>query len=274
MLPLLHTGGKRLQNTANPMRVLLLFGFLIAGSAAWAQLETDADFRRTVYEEEYTVGISLHTRSPWPGLQFRRVSYTDGFTKWGYEIAHTVYRHPQEVRFPIQSLFGSSRSLTYGKVNSFFALRGGYGREKVLFDKTDQGTVSIHLNTYGGVALGFLKPVYIYIEERLDNGSVLTHEVRYNPDIHDSNIFGRAPYFKGFGEIQPRMGLYFETGVSFDYNFLDEKITALEVGGIVDYYPSWFGLYPEGGVPIMAHTNNLSLWWQIYVRFSFGNKWY
>lgn len=242
---------------------------------ASGQIETQADFKRTVYREEYSVGVIFHNRSPWPGLHFRRLSYADGFNKWGYEIDFTVYRHPREIKYPTQSVLGNSRSFTYDKINHFFALRGGYGREKILFDKTDQGTVSISLQTYGGVALGFLKPVYIDLRRVGSDGIFIDAVERYDPSVHDNvYVYGESSFMTGINETKPRLGIYGKVGVSFDYNFLDRKITSLEIGGIIDYYPAWFGLYDKGGVPIMANADNLTLWWQLYVSFNFGNKWF
>lgn len=256
------------------MRKFLLIFTLMSGLSSTAQLDTDIDFKRMVYREEFTVGLMLHTRSPWPGINFRRLSFADGYTKWGYEIDYTSYRHPREIKYPVQSLLGSSRSFTYGKINDFFALRGGYGREKILYDKTDQGSVAISLQTYGGVALGFLKPIYVDVRRVTDEGLFVDRTERYDPDVHDNTfIYGEDSFFNGFGETQLRLGVYGKVGVSFDYNFLDQKITTMEVGAIFDYYPTW-GYYEPGGVPVMARADNLSLWWQIYVSFNFGNKWF
>ncbi|GGH76190.1 hypothetical protein [Phaeocystidibacter marisrubri] len=257
------------------MRKFLTIGVVLLSMLAEGQIETDADFRRTVYREEFSVGLILHTRSPWPGVNFRRLSYSDGYNKWGYEIDYTSYRHPREIKYPVQSILGNSRSFTFGKINDFFALRGGYGRERILFDKTDQGSVSISLQTYGGVALGFLKPIYVEVRKVSGDGTYIDVVERYNPDEHDNvYVYGEDSFFTGFNETQMRLGVYGKVGVSFDYNFLDQRITSMEVGAIFDYYPSWFGLYEPGGVPVMAETDNLALWWQLYVSFNFGNKWF
>lgn len=253
------------------MRKLILIGTILLSFITEAQIDTDADFKRVVYKDEYTIGLMLHTRSPWPALSFRRLHYTDGYTKWGYEINYTSYRHPREIKYPTQSFFGSSQSYSWDKINDFLAFRVGYGREKVLYDKTDQGSVSISLQTYGGIDIGLLKPIYVDIEE-----NDREYSVRYDPTIHDNivQIKGESPFFTGFDETKLRLGVYGKVGASFDYNFFDQKITSIETGVIIDYYPSWFGLYEEGGVPVMGTVDNLSLWWQVYVSFNFGNKWF
>ncbi|KAB2807380.1 hypothetical protein [Phaeocystidibacter luteus] len=257
------------------MRKLFATVGLLASFGVFGQNDTDADWKRTVYSEEFTIGVVLHTGSPWPGFNFRRLHWTDGFTKWGYEIDYTAYRHPREIKYPAQSILGSSRSFTYGKINDFFAFRTGYGRERVLYDKQDRGTLSISLQTYGGVAWGMLKPVYVDVVRFTPDGNRIEGSERYDPEIHDNAmISGQEPFFTGFSELQIRPGVYTKIGLSFDYNFLDEKITAMEVGTIFDYYPNWFGLYESNGVPVMARVDNPSLWWQIYISFNFGNKWY
>lgn len=250
------------------MRKSLIILAFFTSLTAFGQLETDADFRRTVYRNEATLGVVLHTRSPWPGINFRRLHYTDGFTKWGYEISHTVYRNPREIKYPAQNLL-NSRAFAYGKVNEFFAFRWGYGRERILYDKTDRGTVSISLQTYGGVNFGFLKPIYVVVQRAGVQGVE-----RYSPEEHD-NLFvlEEASYFRGFDEIQFRPGVYGKVGVSFDYNWSDEKVTTLEAGFILDYYPSWFGLYEDPAPVVMDTAENLTLWWQFYLSINFGKKW-
>lgn len=257
---------------------LLLLGFCLSFTFIHAQNLDEVDWERTLYNEEFTIGVVLHTGSPWPGVNFRRLSWTDGFTKWGYEIDYTAYRHPREIKYPAQSILGSARSFTYGKINDFLAFRVGYGRERVLYDKQDQGSLSISLQTYGGVALGMLKPIYVDVRRTTGDGILVDRTERYDPDIHDNaQIFGEAPFFTGFSELQLRPGVYAKVGASFDYNFLDQKITAMEVGTIFDLYPDWFGAFGEDvetGVPVMARVDNPTLWWQIYVSFNFGSKWY
>lgn len=237
-----------------------------------AQLETSADFRRQVYDYEFSGGIMFHTRGY--GISFRWLKFTDGYHKLGGEFDMVSIRHPKEIKFPSQYYNSSARSFVYGKLNSFFNARMGLAREKIIVDKTDQGSVSISWLTSGGASFGFLKPVYLEVIKESATGSAIKVTNRYNPEIHDYiNIYGQAPFFIGINETELRMGLYIKTGFSFDYNWLDDKVTSLEVGLIVDYFPQWFGLYPEGGVPIMHQANNYEIWAQFYLTINFGKKW-
>ena len=236
-----------------------------------AQLETDADFRRQVYEKEMSGGISLNTRGY--SLNLRHMKFADGYNKIGWEIDMAILRHPKEVKFQNQLNFNSARSFVYGKLNGFYTIRAGFGRDKVLVDKTDKGTVSISWITMGGPSFGILKPIYLEVVKENDQGINFISTERYDPAIHNYvDIYGQAQFFTGIEKSSLRMGLYAKTGFAFDFNISDKKVTTIETGAVVDYFPSW-GIYGSEQVPIMYQTENYSFWWQLYVSINFGGKW-
>ncbi|MGB0175760.1 MAG: hypothetical protein ACPF9D_01250 [Owenweeksia sp.] len=244
--------------------ILLLTGF---GFQAFAQLETAADFKRQVYDREYTLGIIGHSRGY--AINGRYLKFMDGFNKQGVEIDMTKLRHPKEVRTPNQFATGS-RGYVFGRTNSFYSIRVGYARENTLYDKTDQGTVSIALNYSGGASLGLLKPIYLQVYEDtplspLDQ--IVT--VRYNPREHNvSNIYGEANFFKGFGEMSLKPGVYAKLGVTFDFDLLDRKVTSLEVGTVYDLFFTEVPIfYEEDGTDI-----NEVGFFQLYLAINFGYK--
>jgi hypothetical protein len=239
-----------------------------------AQLETDADFRRQVYDYEFSGGVMFHTRGF--GANFRYLKYTDGYTKIGAELDFVSIRHPKEIKLPGQQTlnYSNNRSFVYGKLNAFSSLRLGLGTEKILIDKTDQGSISINWLLFGGASFGFLRPIYLEINRKSPSGNDIKSVERYNPETHDFlNILGQAPLFTGMSGTKLRMGLYAKTGFAFDYNWNDESVSTIEIGAVVDYFPQWFGLYPEGGVPIMHEADNYEVWVQFYCTFNFGKKW-
>jgi hypothetical protein len=246
-------------------KLLFIVGLLCFSVAAQAQLETGADFRRQVYDHERSFGIMFHSRGY--AANFRRLYYKDGFVKLGYELELGNLRHPSEVKVP--NLGMAARGWVFNKINSLYTLRAGYGREKIFVDKTDRGSLSISWVTFSGLSLGILKP--IYLEVPVEGSNFFTNE-RYDPAIHSVGIQGQSPFFVGIEHSQIRPGLYFKNGFSFDYDFLDEKVTALEVGVMFDYFPSWFGTY-ESSVPIMYEHRNLNFFFQFYLTFNFGKKW-
>lgn len=253
------------------MKRLLIVLLLAISTSGFAQLDTDADFKRTVYKNEMTGGVLFHTRGY--GATMRRQYYKDGYNKNGWEIDIVNIRHPKEVKFPNQLIFNPSRSFVDGKINSLYSIRFGYGNERILVDKTDKGSVSIAWTIYGGLSLGILKPIYL---EVLQDRQITVE--RYDPEVHPySTIYGQASFFTGIGNSTLNPGLYIKSGFNFDYNLFDEKITTLETGIIVDFFPTYNPTTPSGvfseGVPIMYNTKNYNFWLQYYVTFNFGSKW-
>ena len=51
----------------------------------------------------------------------------------------------------------------FGKQNSTFLFRSGYGKLLILFDKPDFGGISVSTIASAGVCFAFLKPVYLDI---------------------------------------------------------------------------------------------------------------
>ncbi len=245
---------------------LLIIGFLlIAVTPVYAQLNTSADFKRSVYDREYTVGLSGHSKGY--TINGRYLKYTDGYTKRGFELDLAKLRHPKEVRSPAFSQ--NSRGFVFGRTNSFYTIRAGYIQEKILFDKTDQGTVSISLITSGGLSLGLLKPVYLVGFKQDEQGSQVPANIRYNRlGLESSNFGGEANWFTGILETKLRPGIYGKVGTAFDYDFLDDKVTSLETGIIYDFF--------FADVPIFLESNgsdvNIPGFFQVYIQFNFGYK--
>lgn len=250
-----------------PYIILLLLPVL-----AQAQLDTEADWKRQVYDREFNAGLQFATRGY--GITARYLRYKDGFKKFGYDFDLVMIRHPKEVKISSAYLLKNPRGFAYDKINSFFTLRTGYGREKILIDKTDQGSISLSWTTFAGASIGILKPVYLEILDTNGQGIQVFTTERYDPDVHSwVDIYGGAPFFTGLEESSLRLGVYAKTGISFDYNWRDNKISTLEIGALIDYFPNWFGLYATEKVPVMANATNYNFWLQFYLTFTFGKKW-
>lgn len=250
-------------------RLFVLF-LIISSFQGIAQLETSSDFRRRVYNREYTVGVIGHSRGY--AVNGRYLKYLDGFHKLGFEIDMSKLRHPKEVRTPNQ-FFSNSRGHVFGRENSLYTIRTGAIYESILFDKTDQGTISISTILSGGFSWGLLKPIYMQILQPDSSGSSVSSQiitVRYNHlEYGGSNIFGEANFFQGIGETKILPGIYLKGGFNFDFDLLDKNVTSLEAGVGYDYYfkevPIFFET--EGGEDI-----NEVGFLQFYIAVNFGYK--
>ncbi len=237
---------------------------LVSGFAVQAQLDTDADFKRQVYDTKVTFNVAGHSRGY--SLGGRYLKFKDGFSLNGFEMDFAKLRHIKEVKTPSQQT-PSSRGFVFNRINSFFTLRTGYIHEKILFDKTDKGTVSIALVTSGGVSWGLVKPVFVNISTDGSLGSIKS--VRYDPGNPEGIILGESNFFKAIGQTQIQPGIYGKIGVNFDYQILEEKVTALEAGFIYDHFLKEVPIFyeEEGGEDL-----NWAGFFQMYISFNFGYR--
>lgn len=199
------------------------------------------------------------------GVGYRSGKHLTGYKKRILEFEISSYKHPKEIKI-LNPYFENSKGYYYGKLNSMILLHAGYGRQKILNSKPYWGGVELRYFYSGGLSLGLLKPVYLYILHETSNPSLFTIPIeRYDPDKHfTENIYGKAPFHYGFSKIKPMPGLYFKAGLNFEYGAYDESIKGIEAGLFVDAY-----LKP---VPIMAYNTNQSFLISMYLAIHIGGR--
>jgi hypothetical protein len=238
----------------------LLVSFLFTKGQISISDSTNSDVK-VLLRKEKSGFLMIHTSGF--GLGFRTGKHLTGYKKRMFEVELTGMKHPKEIR-TVNRYFDNSKSYIYGKENSFFVLRGGMGRQKIINSKPYWGGVELRYFYYGGLSLGLLKPVYLYILH--ETGTPYQYSLsieRYDPETHFyENIFGRAPFFQGIEKTKPVPGLYFKTGVNFEYGAYDETVKAIEAGVAVDAYMH--------EINIMAFNTNKSVFISLYLSFHFG----
>jgi len=222
------------------------------------------ELRGIIYTKQFQAGISLNTNGY--SLNARRSWSPTAFFIRGFEADIAMLRHPKEVNDYNYYYIGGN-NYAYGKLNSLYTMRIGFGEKHQIAEKIDVGSVEINYFYYGGLSLGGVKPIYLEINTApLGSGVVTTSTQKYDPNKHDlSNIVGGVPFTKGFSEMKIYPGIYAKFGLDFDYKISTRKIGTIETGMVVDYY------FKE--VPIMANTKNYSYYMAFYVSINFGKKW-
>ncbi|MDD4819227.1 MAG: hypothetical protein PHD21_00095 [Flavobacteriales bacterium] len=218
-----------------------------------------ADNKEIIYTKYAQGGITLQNNGY--SLSFRRLHTKSAFFEHGYEVDLSLIRNPKEVQIRNGVYYGYM-GYCFGKENTHFNLRVGYGLNKEIADKADLGAVEINYFICGGISLAMLKPVYLYVVE---NDGI--EKRRYDPSQHpQSVIVGGTWFFNGLGEMSFHPGVYARVGINFDYAVKEKSILAVEAGVVVDYYFS--------KLHIMSNdSQNLSLYNAFYVSFYFGRKW-
>ncbi|REJ81421.1 MAG: hypothetical protein DWQ44_10270 [Bacteroidetes bacterium] len=252
------------------MRIVILFAFLFSALHVWGQenLTPVSDDVNILFRNEAAGGIKIHSNGF--GISFKRGWHKTGYKKRTLDMDFVSLRHPKQYKQPNPN-YPDSRPFFFGKLNFAYMLRGGYGMQNVIFSKAERSGVEVRFNYYGGVNLGLTKPVYleVLVDSRFDSLLKVIDTRRYDPEdpVQQSveNIFGPGPYFRGFDQMKIYPGAYAKVALSFEYSGWQQKVTAIETGVTLDYFPT--------AIPIMANVNNSNLHLNFYISLLWGGKW-
>lgn len=215
--------------------------------------------QKVFFRNEKSYGILLNTDG-W-GLSYRAAKRIDYLNKRLVEVDFGILKSPKEFRQ--SSYWQQGGSFIFGKLNSAFFLRGGIGHQHELFKKADLGGIAIRYFYSAGPVLALYKPVYYKVIYTDPNNTPYTKTEKFNTSIAaPQEIFGRAPFTKGFSEMKVMPGLYAKAGFNFEYSKEDKVIHAIEIGGQLNAFPK--------EIPIMAGTSNKPLFFSLFVSYRFG----
>lgn len=247
------------------MRSLLLpLLFLPLGQALFAQQgiydETRVPFRRELYG-----GLSLHGDG-W-GFNFYYAKHKNAIDRYLYGIEIVGMKHPKEVK-SFNPYYEDSRGYFYGKSNALLIVRPTFGKKHQITDKIRRTGVELNYVWGIGPSLGLAKPVYLEIGKP----DIIPYTdfviERYDPAVHNvQNIYGRASWFTGFGEMALYPGAFGRAGLNFEYSGRTTGIKSIEVGLGMDAYAK--------PVPIMAEVEdvqNKQFFFEFYLAIQFGKK--
>ena len=215
--------------------------------------------------KEIWVGGTIHTSGF--ALDYGKSKFLTFKKKSLFTVSLITNKHDKEYK-----IFGSfdenAKKFVFGKVNSLFALRFGFGRRKVLYNKLRDNGLQISMNYTFGPSLGFVKPVFLEVFKYDVTGRISGVSLeRYNPESHNlTNIYGRGPWSSGFGSSKLNPGLFFKLGLEFEYSYNREIMNSLEIGFSVDGFLN--------KVLLMAENEDHRFYPNLYLSCSFGNKFY
>jgi len=239
---------------------------MMSSGEVFGQFDTegiDTLENQILYNRQWTFGIIAHSLGL--GIQYRTGKRITYFKTRMWEFEFVSMRSYKQIKI-INPYVVNSRRYVYGKLNEAFFLRGGMAWKKLLNRKPYWGGVELRLTYAGGVSLGLAKPYYLYVIYLHNDG--YSYEIkteRFDPAQQSwDDIYGRAPFTKGMGEITLHPGLYGKMGLNFEFGKRNTKITALEVGVILDVLPM--------GMTIMSSAENQIFFPTGYLTFSFGKR--
>jgi hypothetical protein len=246
------------------MRALLLSLLITAGACVQAQ-QTIYEEARVPFRRELYGGLMLHGDG-W-GLHFFYAKHRNAIDRTLFGMEIVGMKHPKEVK-SFNPYYEDSRGYFYGKSNALLIVRPTIGKKHQITDKIRRTGVELNYVWSVGPSLGLAKPVYLQIGKP-DNIPYQEFVIeRYDPAVHSvQNIYGRASWFKGFGEMKLYPGGFGRAGLNFEYSGQTTGIKSIEVGMSMDAYAV--------KVPIMAElegVENKQFFWEFYVALQFGKK--
>lgn len=247
------------------MHRLLLLGWLVCVLATARAQQTIYDETRVLYRKELYGGGMIHGDG-W-GLNFFHGKHRTAKDRRLLGLEITGMKHPKEIK-SFNPFYEDSRGYFYGKQNTMLILRPTYGRKRQIADKIRRSGVEVNYVWGIGPSLAFVKPVYLQIGKPDNFPYDIIVTERYDPTVHDiQNIYGRASWFNGFGEMRIYPGGFGRFGFNFEHSGQASGIKAIEVGVSMDAYPVV--------IPIMAELEgvvNKQFFFQFYLSVMFGKK--
>lgn len=219
---------------------------------------------RIIYNRQNTLNIAIHSQGFGAGFKLAKINTIYKNTFWQGEIASL--HSPKEIK-TVNLLTFSTRSFVYGKLNSVYALRFGYGAERQIFGKPYWGGVETRWTYEAGASLALMKPYYYYVVvyKPYGNNDYIEIEDEQTFDNHDQwvAIIGRSAFTKGIGETRFSPGVHAATGLSFDFAKSRTRAQSLNIDVIVEYYPL--------GVSIMDGQRNRWLYLTFMLSYHWGS---
>ena len=169
-------------------------------------------------------------------------------------------------------IFGSfdenAKKFIFGKFNSLYTVRFGFGNRRILYEKLRENGLQISMNYTVGPSVGLVKPVFLEVFKYDFSGRIAGIATeRYDPELHNFyNIYGRASWAAGLMETKINPGMFFKFGLDFDYSSNRDIINSLEVGACLDVFSK--------PVILMVENNNYRFYPSVYINCSIGNKFY
>jgi hypothetical protein len=211
------------------------------------------------YNRELYGGFFAHSQG-W-GLNFVHNYFKTYRKRENFEIQLNFTHHPKQKKI-YNPFFRDAKGYYYGKLNSFFMLRGLYGQRKIIGQKIRSKGVELGYSWSIGPSFGFLKPVYLEVINFDEN---VLEVVKYDPKKHDlGNIYGRSGGLRGFDEIKFKPGLFLKFGIFIEYSSKRTGISGIEAGVALDSY-----LEP---IEIMANIENQQFFPMFYISIFLGTK--
>jgi len=248
--------------------LLFLAAFIPEGRAQIAPKEKVG----FIYNRETTFNIRMATsRNFGFGMEWGNLRTYDKTKTLSLGISEL--KHPKEQRQSAAPIVRrTTRPFVYGKQNSLFVLRSGWGAKRYFSEKAKHKGVAVGMSYSIGPTLGLLKPYYLVLNLRGDpsTGTGRTTVVKYSKDNHDSFldntvILGAAPFTRGLSEMSVLPGGTASLAYHMDWGAFDEMVKALDIGLTVDVFARKAPIF-------VSDEQNQQVFFNFFLNLQFGKR--
>lgn len=264
------------------MRQLLMFILLFVCIGIKAQVTllpkqiTNAN-KGVVFKKEWSTDLRLHTNGVALALNFGKIQTYYKTSYYHFEIGRLKdpRERSQNKNYTLTS-GPTTNSFVFGKQNSVYALRGGWGRKIYWSEKAQKKGIAVGYTYEVGPSIALVKPYYLSLiyDSPTDGGgtSVEFREEKYTAENAEKftkydDIFGGVSFFKGITETSFVPGIQGKLAMHFALGAFDSTVKALECGFMFDIYSK--------KIPILIETEEVSnkpYFFNLYVNLQFGKR--
>lgn len=213
------------------------------------------------FTKQTAFGLQLRTDGYGAFLELgKRVSqrYTNLYTA---EITEIKQRKEEKSGNP-QSFF--SNSYVLGKINNFYQVKLGFGKQYILGQKGNKNGVALTASLQGGIDIGLLKPYYLQVQDANQEDKTVSYYSDSAAFISPRFIYGGGGFTKGWNELKIKPGLFIKTALRFDFGRYNENVQALEIGMSLEAFSQ--------KIPILLYNKQQQLFFQGHVAYVFGRR--
>ena len=217
---------------------------------------------RLVYSRQNTFHVALHSQGLGAGFKIGKIKSIHVTRNW--EAQFVSLHSLKEIKTVSVSSY-NVRAFVYGKLNSAYVLRFGYGTERRIFGKPYWGGIETRWTYEAGASLALLKPYYYYVATYQPDGSggylETIEEQTFTPQ---ANILGKGSFAKGIKETKLSPGLHAAVGLSFEIGKKRTRVQAINIDAKAELFPL--------GVSIMDSERNRRLFLTFMVSYNWGRR--
>jgi hypothetical protein len=221
-----------------------------------------------IFNKQSVYGLKLNTDG-WSFLFERGTMQTVKLTKL-FSVEFAEKRHPKEQRLSYQFGAGNFIQLgtpyVYGKQNTFYQLKIGFGQQRLIGGKTNKNGVAVQWTYSGGPAIGIERPYYVKV---FDNGEGAVEDIRYTKQdsvafLSPGNIVQGTGLRYGWNQLKFIPGIHLRSAIRFDYGRFNELVSGIEVGVNAEFYAR--------SPRLMLLNKNERFFFNSYIAFLLGRR--